>query len=165
MNYSDKYFLEFFEEKLPDSQGRYINDVINFNDTEIEDIHDFIQWLFPLDCPSAVNFNCPIVTKNIRLLIANSDLASKNYCRSCKRFLNFIGYDCYCEKKPFNVKSRLMSLPFHNYLRITRLLKSLTLFGFENCSRKIFCLLMIDVESKNNIVPNSTIDFWYDTQK
>ena len=43
---------KFLKNEEKDFQGRYLSDIWSFSDDEIEDNHDFIQILFPLDKPS-----------------------------------------------------------------------------------------------------------------
>ena len=49
--------IEFLSDKSPDFKGRYLTDIWNYNDDEIEYNHDFIQLIFPLDKPSQAVFN------------------------------------------------------------------------------------------------------------
>ena len=63
----------FLEGKSPDNHGRLLGDIRSFDDQKIESVHDFIQWVFPLDEPSGANLNAPVLSKvevchKIRLL-------------------------------------------------------------------------------------------------
>jgi hypothetical protein len=38
-----------------DSEGRTLDEILSWDDQELEFCHDYIQWLFPNDVPSGVN--------------------------------------------------------------------------------------------------------------
>ena len=55
---------KFLKNEEKDFQGRLLSDIWSFTYDEIEDNHDFIQLIFPLDKPSeAVNHNIFIKNK------------------------------------------------------------------------------------------------------
>ncbi len=45
-----------------DSQGRSIEMVLALSDDELESIHDYIQWLFPLQTRSSAQPLAPVLT-------------------------------------------------------------------------------------------------------
>ena len=50
-------FLTFLKNEGPAFKGRYLEDIWNYTDTEIEGIHDFIQIVFLLNQPSQNSFH------------------------------------------------------------------------------------------------------------
>jgi hypothetical protein len=46
-----------------DAHGRLAADVLNFSDRELEAVHDYIQWLFPLPTRSAAQPQSPVLTQ------------------------------------------------------------------------------------------------------
>jgi hypothetical protein len=50
---------DFYRGAGSDSEGRSLADLWNLSDDEMEDIHDFIQWMFPLREPSRFNPDAP----------------------------------------------------------------------------------------------------------
>ena len=46
--------LHFLEGAIPDGRGRTLSMIMALDDQAIESTHDFIQWVFPLDEPSAL---------------------------------------------------------------------------------------------------------------
>ena len=54
--------IAFYRGLAPDSEGRTLADLWAFSDREMEDIHDFIQWMFPLREPSRFNPDAPLLT-------------------------------------------------------------------------------------------------------
>ena len=50
---------KFLSNKEPDFKNRFLQDIWNYSDEQIEHTHDFIQLLFPLDEESnAVSNGC-----------------------------------------------------------------------------------------------------------
>ena len=62
---------KFLKNEERDFQYRFLEDIWNFSDDEIENYHNFIQLLFPLDKPSEA------VDKNIYLSYTNQILKIK----------------------------------------------------------------------------------------
>ena len=50
-------FVDFLTNKKADFNGRFLQDIWNYSDIEIEHTHDFIQILFPLNEESSAVFN------------------------------------------------------------------------------------------------------------
>lgn len=109
-------FFLFLEGHLPDSKGRYLQDILNFSDYEIENTHDFIQWVFPLAEASRSNFTAPILEKFEIEEIRSSNVAKINIINASQWYLLFL--------KRQNHWIRDYD---HNHLRITRVIKSLRL--------------------------------------
>ena len=54
--------LIFYSGDGVDHRGRKIEDIWSWNYGKLEQVHDFIQWIFPLNESSAYNSNAPILT-------------------------------------------------------------------------------------------------------
>ena len=54
--------IEFYRGAAPDSEGRMLADLWAYSDDKMEDVHDFIQWMFPLREASRFNPDAPLVT-------------------------------------------------------------------------------------------------------
>ncbi len=54
--------LQFYANQIPDTHGRYIEDIWEFNHQKLEYTHNFIQWIFPLEVMSRYHPS-PILTK------------------------------------------------------------------------------------------------------
>src|SRR5215211_6636687 len=96
-----------------DGRGRTIEDVLALSDDELERIHDYIQWLFPLPSRSMAQPNAPILTSREIEAIRADALAVANLRRAAQRMLVF-----YRTSKPW------LTWSDHNHLRITRILRS-----------------------------------------
>lgn len=54
----------FYEGSGRDGAGRSLSDVLAFDLDELEQVHDYIQWLFPLFERSAANPNAPVLDQD-----------------------------------------------------------------------------------------------------
>ena len=93
-----------------DSRGRTLEDVWEKDDGWWDRTHDFIQWIFPTAERSRYNLFAPVCSASDALDYPNIE---KSYNRFCT-FLNNIDW-----RHKGN----------HNILRITRVIKSLRIFG------------------------------------
>ena len=81
--------VDFLEGVEPNINKLYIQDIWDLSDEEIENTHDFIQWLFPTDTPSRYNLAAPVLSEQDILNVQNSEKAQKNLKYSANWFLNF----------------------------------------------------------------------------
>lgn len=127
----------FLEGTGTDDRGRSFEEIIRQDDHWLEYTHDFIQWLFPIDSPSGVNPNAPVITASAaRDLGANAKIAAnmRHAFGRMAAFYGFVAKDGAIERKS-NYSFRVANWaarPTHNDLRITRILRSLTLFGLTS---------------------------------
>ena len=117
--------VDFLEGVEPNINQLYIQDIWDLSDEEIENTHDFIQWLFPTDKPSRYNLAAPVLSEQDMLNIQNSEKAKKNLKYSANWFLNFLDRHSYWIHKDD-----------HNQLRIKRIKKCLRLLIDINFSDK-----------------------------
>jgi hypothetical protein len=105
---------DFLEGTGPDNKGRMLVDYHSFTNEEMENIHDYIQWMFPTNQPSLVNDDAPIL--NISDI---NETTRKAILKNLNRFNIFI----------FN--SNIFERFNHNHLRITRVIHCLRLFELD----------------------------------
>jgi hypothetical protein len=83
--------IDFYRKTGPDSEGRYLKEIWAWSDDERMAEHDWIQWLFATDHPSAFNSEAPVLsTRDIELFQANPDLR-RNLETSFHRWLKVLG--------------------------------------------------------------------------
>jgi Opioid growth factor receptor (OGFr) conserved region len=156
--------LEFYQGRGLDSEGRTLAQVWDFSDEEMEDHHDFIQWLFPLREPSQHNPNAPLLTEaDIAAFRADPTLGTQ-LLRSFDRFLEFVGLVRHASRiEPgltFTQKREVWLIPNHNWLRLTRVLHCLRILGLEEESQQLFsCLDQLNERGAARITP-STLSYW-----
>ena len=132
----------FLEGLSPDYNGRYLKDIWKFNHSEIEKIHDFIQWIFPLDTASKHVLDAIILEEDEIEEIRSSKLAKKNLIISRDFFLNFLSQS-----------DNWLAEKNHNHFRIVRIIRSLRLLhsNFEAENFKNIVLNLSKERSRNHL--------------
>ena len=122
---SDISILNFLEGSEPNINKLYIQDIWDLSDEEIENTHDFIQWLFPTDTPSRYNLAAPVLNEQDIINVKKSQKAQTNLKFSANWFLNFLDrYSYWIDRQD------------RNQLRIKRIKKCLGLLIDKNFSEK-----------------------------
>jgi hypothetical protein len=154
---------EFYRGLAPDTEGRTINDLWAYSDREMEDVHDFIQWMFPLRVPSQFNHRAPLVSDADGAAFQADPALRDALRRSFDRFLAFLGLASeggkVVEGPDFDLKSNVWRHPNHNWLRITRVLTSTRILGLEAEGQAFFAFLKTRREGGSGIDP-TTFRYW-----
>ena len=151
MKQFDMNFVNFLTNNEPDFKNRFLKDIWNFSDEDIEYTHDFIQLLFPLNEKSSAISNGIYLDSNEAILrIKANKLATENIVKSSKWFLLFLARNSHWKRKHD-----------HNYLRITRIIKSLRLLVSDQEANKFYesFMQLVDenLKSKINL---TTLTYW-----
>ena len=144
-------FENFLTNIEPDYKNRFLNDIWSFTDEDIEHTHDFIQLLFPLNEQSESVFHGYYLNTKISIInIKSNDLAKSNIVTSSKWFLSFLERNTHWRRKHD-----------HNYLRITRIIKSLRLLVSDEEANKFYesFIELID-ESLRSKINLTTLSYW-----
>jgi hypothetical protein len=167
--------VQFYSKRGVDSAGRSLDAVLGMSDRDLEHVHDYVQWLFPMRVPSPVNPAAPIVNSDIqREFLERPDLR-KNLCQSCARMLRFYGLECANWSPPSGGVRPAVSFlqkcdnwlisSNHNHLRLTRIMTSLRLLGLGLCSRELFrCVDQIAADNKGRVTAE-TRTYWIGSQR
>ena len=140
---------KFLKNEEKDFQGRFLSDIWNFSDDEIEDNHDFIQILFPLDKPSeAVDNNIYLRDVNEFLKIKSDKIIKINIIKSKDWFIKFLKRN-----------NQWKSYSDHNQLRITRIIECLRLLISDDEADLFYSTILSMVGKKVNI-NEITLDYW-----
>jgi hypothetical protein len=105
------------------------------DDDFLERCHEFIQWLFPLNTPSAYHPHAPVLTTDELKILGEQ--AHEGTARAFERMLRFYGLRSRTDGRVSpgpNWDERMVEwVPefTHNSQRLTRILRSLTLQGHE----------------------------------
>ena len=144
-------FENFLINAEPDFKNRFLNDIWNFSDEDIEHTHDFIQILFPLNEQSESIFHGYYLnTKTSIDNIKTNHLAKTNIVKSSKWFLSFLKRNSHWRRKHD-----------HNYLRVTRVIKSLRLLVSDeeaDIFYKLFMELLDDTHKEK--INSLTLSYW-----
>jgi len=143
----DSALVAFYRGDGRDHRGRLLSDIHEFDIHELEFTHDYIQWLFPLPEPSGANESAPLLSKDDIAAFTGDASLRKALLESLQLMLQFYGLDLAVRGDSVEVvrgpnydeRSALwLTSGNHNFLRISRILRSLTLLG---CSRYATALL------------------------
>ena len=141
----------FLDGSTPDSRGRYITEIYSLSDQEIENTHDFIQWVFPLREASRAVFNAPVLSEHDVQDIRDNEMAQENLSRSSDWYLGFLKRN-----------KHWMTKYDHNHLRITRAIKSIRLLvGDQEADKFRTQIFEILGDTKSNI-DLKAVSFWMD---
>ena len=158
--------VQFYCGEAPDTEGRRLTDIWSWDDEELEVIHDFIQWLFPLTEPSQFTPDAPLLTpEDIAAFHVDPDLRG-NLGKSFERMLAFFGLALAGEGnvvEAANFASRVPEIwaePNHNWLRVTRILRSLTLLGLAPLATAFFDWLEASYKSHRFPISEETFCYW-----
>ena len=169
---SNTQIIGFYCGTEPDHQGRYVHEILNLPDDQLEAVHDYIQWLFPLSERSGFNVAAPALTQESIQEFRNRPDLQGRLRVSFLRMMNFYGFETRFGKQitvtrapNFGIKSiGWLSPSNHNHLRITRILKCLTILGLEAEAKAFFgCLSEIYEDEQNKTRPaisDETTLFW-----
>jgi hypothetical protein len=156
--------LDFYRLAKRDSERRKLDEIWGWSDDELEECHDFIQWMFPLDEPSAFNADAPLVTEEDRAAFRAEPQLQAAMRQSLSVFLAFLGLTITGDGRViradnFNQRLALWKYQNHNWLRITRVLKSLRLLGFESEANAFWACLKV-LHEKDGFVSDDSFAYW-----
>jgi|SRR5829696_1132418 len=72
-----------------DSRGRLAADVLGFSDVQLEEVHDYIQWLFPLSTRSGAQRDAPVLTEEEIQAIRADHRAAGTLEHATERMIRF----------------------------------------------------------------------------
>jgi Opioid growth factor receptor (OGFr) conserved region len=154
--------LRFYTGEGRDHAGRRLAEIQAWDDTALERVHDYIQWLFPLPEASAFNPYAPLLSGTDIVAFREDDALRERLRASLRRILAFYGFDVGASVTPAaNHAARLAAWcrpGNHNLLRITRILRCLHLLGLDAEARAF--LAAVEAEEVARIVGPVTARFW-----
>lgn len=157
--------------KTGKKNGYLFDDILQWNDEQLEQVHDYIQYLFPLKEKSQYNKNAPLLTDIDINQFKNNPLLRKNVRKALHKMLSFYGIKKIVNTTKFNYqwngkKIQWLSLNNHNYLRLTRIMKFLIIIKMEYESIQLFIALCniyhSDYNSKQLKISQNTMKYWKD---
>jgi len=149
-----------------DDRGRTLDEILAWNDENLESVHDYIQWVFPTRRPSGVNPHAPLVT-TATVEAFTTDAALRQRLRQAfERMLRFYGLrerDGTIEPDPerFAPRARVwLHAGNHNHLRLTRIMESVATLGLRSDARALQRCLVERVAPESGRVSSATLGFW-----
>jgi hypothetical protein len=155
-----------------DDRGRRLHEIQVWSDRDLEEVHDYIQWLFPTVQPSAVNPTAPLVTQETRDRFEQDAGLRDELRRSLDRLLAFYGL----RRNSTGTAPRIdidpaaferraddwLSPGNHNHLRLTRIMQSLASLGLAAEAQALRRCLVEDIAPGpgRGRISNETLRFW-----
>jgi Opioid growth factor receptor (OGFr) conserved region len=164
--------IGFYSGTEPDYRGRYVYEIQQWPDDQLEAVHDYIQSLFPLPEPSGFNAAAPALTQKSIQEFRRSPELQQRLRVSFLRMMDFYGLEIRSGERltvtrspNFAAKATVWLSPGnHNHLRITRILRCLSLLGLEAEAKAFLdCLAEICKAEQNKPVPaisDDTMLYW-----
>merc|ERR1712002_477497 len=145
-----------------------------FGDYQLLEIHHgYIQWLFPIR-ERGMNRQSQVLQKHEADNMKNDSIFSQRIVKSYKLMLDFYGMSLYNETtgeiiRADNWKSRFLNLnrSQHNFLRITRILKSLGELGYEHFKAPWLYFILNETLKYKTLIKcrDSCYNYWIGTVK
>tara|TARA_A100001015_G_scaffold227967_1_gene257565 strand:- start:874 stop:1317 length:444 start_codon:yes stop_codon:yes gene_type:complete len=143
------FYKDFLTLNGKDFKGRTLENIWSFSDKETEEIHDFIQIVFPLNKPSQSAFHGYYLdNRDLVNEIKNNKKAITNIIKSSEWFFSFLKRNTYWNA-PYD----------HNQLRITRVIECLRLLVSDEAADN-FHKNVLELIQNNNRVSARTLNFW-----
>jgi hypothetical protein len=145
-----------------------LQQIRNWDDWQLEAIHNYIQWLFPLARPSGPNPTAPILDQATIQTFRGNALLKNQLLDSFRRMLAFYGLQMdettrVITRAPnFNTRAAVWLTPNnHNFLRITRMIHSLSILGLAEYGRALLTIMQDIARNEGSaIVGNDTLRYW-----
>jgi hypothetical protein len=164
--------VDFYRGETLNSSGVGIETIWGWNDRQLEVVHTYIQWLFPLREPSQAVRSSPTITEAEARVFRHDPELKERVLRSFRLMLGFYGFAMRPTADPaegmtiapasdFDAKSRnWLTTANHNHLRITRILKSLILLGLKRESQEWFAALQRVHVANADVIGQTTYEYW-----
>lgn len=154
---------DFYRGGTPDMRGRTLEEILDWDDGTLEDAHDYIQTLFPLPEPGVAA--APLLDDEVIAAFRADPALRANLRRSLERMLRFYGFrptgEAVVRGEDFEPRADgWLVIGDHNFLRITRILRSCTLLGLEAEARAFLTALEDVYSERADTIGERTMAFW-----
>jgi len=151
----DDRLLLFLSGDGTDHNGRTYDDMLAWTDTQIEQAHDSIQWMFPLHEVSGHFDGAPVVTEDDIEDALGDPSILQNLEASTKRMEQFFAIGEWDNQMLQGLWCRNRN---HNLLRVTRIIRCLRLFGLDDIAKRFYDEVVY--AAKRHGVSDTTLVFW-----
>lgn len=160
--------IDFYSGSGTDFAGRRIDDVWRMSLDELEYNHDYIQWLFPLRERSGVQPDVPVLDDAVVAAFAAPDLHAR-LARSADVMARFYGLEILEQdggaivrrSHTFGDRSRRwLTRGNHNFLRLTRIVKSLATLGHAALAAAWLEALESIYAEHPGVIGPTTLRYW-----
>lgn len=134
-----------------DGRGRLAAEVLDFSDERLEQVHDYIQWLFPLPTRSGAQPGTPVLTQAEIDAIRADGKALDTLKRASERMLRF-----------YRDTGWWLTTFDHNHLRITRIIHSLRLLVGQGEAQRFHAAILELNAAAGSPVNTRSLAYWSD---
>ena len=147
MNMNEQEMLyRFLNGSGTDKYGRTHAQILSMSNYKLETTHNYIQWLFPIDEPSKYA-DSVVLTEEMIAAFKEDKAIMDNLHRSFDRMMQFYGFGRNERGKLVPIAPRWkmriawLNMRNHNFLRLTRILRCLHLFGLSELEADLYAVL------------------------
>lgn len=162
--------IAFYNGDLVHPDDYTLDGILAEDDHWLEVEHTYIQWLFPLKKASGAVPGSPIISdREVELFRTDSELKMKLEL-SFQRMLAFYGFELALDidNRPGVIKapnfdrraSVWLTSQNHNFMRISRILESLTLLGLPEEASMFLAALQELYEGNSSVIGSTTYQYW-----
>lgn len=157
--------------------SRTLANILQWSDDQLEEGHDYIQWLFTTTEPSGPNPYSPTFVSEQTVQQVRSDpTIQANYKCAFARIIRFYGFHYDQATRSLqditNVQGRIqqwtapdiLGRDNHNFLRLSRILKSLEIYNLQDERAALWTKLQ-EIKNGNYDVPLTWWQKWFSQRK
>jgi len=146
--------INFYTNNMPSLENIKVSDILKYTHNQLEECHEWVQWAFPLTEPSSVNINAPLLTDEIINSLSKDLNFQNSFKLVAEKFWDFL-HDSNEDWNP------IWLTPYnHNFLRITRVIKSCLLLKQFELAERFFSYARDMYEKNPEIIGETTLNFW-----
>ena len=145
--------LVAFYRGAPDVEGRTLAEILQWEDDRLESTHDYIQWMFPLRDRSGANPVAPVLSDDDVRAFRGEPALRHRMLDALNRMQDFYRLGRRGERQWLTPGN-------HNYLRLTRMLRSLRTLGLPAEARQLFDELTAIYHEHSATIGPTTYRHW-----
>ena len=172
---ADPPLVRFFDPVAAgkDNRGRTLSQLLAWTDFQLEKVHHYIQFLFPLVVPSVHNRTAFVIDRATLIAFRQRPELRARLKESFLRILRFYGLQLVDSTDGgmairrghgfADAARNWITLSNHNYLRITRIISSLRILGLETEAQAFYLCLQEEIYARHqDRIGARTMQFWTD---
>lgn len=132
-----------------DHAGRHHGAILAFNDEAMHQVHDFIQWLFPLPEPSRAFHAAPVLSEDDLAIMRSSPVCQARLAAARTRMIEFLA-----------ANPDWLQAYDHNHLRITRMIRSTRLIAGHETADSLRDHFLHHARTNAAQINPTTLAFW-----
>jgi len=162
--------VSFYLNQNRTPEGYMLTEIWGWSHENMEYVHTYIQWLFPLREKSGFNLRAPTLNDEVIKEFKSDIKLHENLIRSFRLMLDFYGFEMHedgdgeiriQQAQDFEEKSSYWLNPYnHNFLRITRILRSMTILGCKNYAETFLACLNDLYDKYHHDISENTLNYW-----